>query len=75
MAEICVDVLEFKGPRRISSLACYPLKYHENPERLRTELVARGKKFVELEGMQYQYQKGIAFHKVRNGPSLVRIAC
>ncbi|KAL9124055.1 MAG: hypothetical protein Q9217_006581 [Psora testacea] len=71
MAEIYVDVMNFKGPRKISRLACYPLKYHGNHEKLRNELIERGKKFVALEGMQYRFQKGIAFHK--KGQHIIKV--
>ena len=54
---------EFKGPRKISNLACYPLKYHKESEKLKEQLIARGKKFVSLKGMQYRFMKGMAFYK------------
>ena len=58
-----IEVPEFSGPRLISSLACYPLKYHKDAEKLREQLVERGKKFVSLKGMQYRFHKGMAFYK------------
>ena len=58
-----VEVPEFAGPRLISSLACYPLKYHKDAVKLREQLIERGKKFVSLKGMQYRFHKGMAFYK------------
>ncbi|KAK5175429.1 uncharacterized protein LTR77_000568 [Saxophila tyrrhenica] len=58
-----VDVEAFKGPRRISSLATYPLKYHAEPEAVKKQIIARGEKFVGMEGMHYKFHKGMAFHK------------
>ena len=66
-AEVTIDA--FKGPRKITSLNCYPLKYHPDHKRLRMEMIERGRKFVALDGMQYRIQKGIAFYKVRNDSS------
>ena len=63
MGSMEVEVEEFKGPRKISSLACYPLKYHKEPEKLKEQLIERGKKFVALKGMQYRFMKGMAFYK------------
>nr|POE85431.1 hypothetical protein CFP56_43747 [Quercus suber] len=57
------DVDSFKGPRKISSLATYPLRYHKDPEGLRKKLVKRGESFVSMEGMQYKFHKGLAFMK------------
>ena len=58
-----VDVDGFKGPRRISSLATYPLKYHKDPGGVRKTILARGEQFVSMEGMQYKFHKGMAFMK------------
>ena len=58
-----VEIESFKGPRKISSLPCYPLKYHKDPESIKATLIERGKKFTELAGMQYKFHKGISFTK------------
>ncbi|KAL8906488.1 MAG: hypothetical protein Q9171_006249 [Xanthocarpia ochracea] len=63
MGTMEVEVEQFKGPRKISSLACYPLKYHKDAESLRLKLIERGKKFVALEGMNYRFHKGMGFYK------------
>ena len=63
MGSMEVEVLEFTGPRLISSLGCYPLKYHKDAEKLKAQLIERGKKFVSLKGMQYRFHKGMAFYK------------
>ena len=64
----------FKGPRKITSLPVFPLKHHKEYEKLKGELIERGKKFVSLEGMQYRFHNGIAFHKVKSlRPSLTHL--
>ena len=63
MGSMEVEVSEFTGPRLISSLGCYPLKYHKDADKLKEQLVERGKKFVSLKGMQYRFHKGMAFYK------------
>ncbi|KAJ5081297.1 hypothetical protein NUU61_009561 [Penicillium alfredii] len=57
------EVESFKGARKITSLACYPLQYHRNAEALRARLIERGKRFVALRGMNYRFHKGMAFYK------------
>lgn len=57
------EVDSFKGARKITSLACYPLKYHRDADALRTRLIERGKRFVALRGMNYRFHKGMAFYK------------
>jgi hypothetical protein len=59
MGSMHADVPSFKGSRKISSLACYPIKYHKNVDELKARLVERGKKFVALKGMNYRFHKGI----------------
>lgn len=63
MGTMAVEVEQFKGPRKISSLACYPLKYHKDSESLKQQLIERGKKFVALRGMNYRFHKGMGFYK------------
>ncbi|KAL8965519.1 MAG: hypothetical protein Q9197_006476 [Variospora fuerteventurae] len=63
MGTMEVEVEQFKGPRKISSLACYPLKYHKDSEVLKAKLMERGKKFVALKGMNYRFHKGMGFYK------------
>ncbi|CAI7676605.1 unnamed protein product [Penicillium pancosmium] len=57
------EVESFKGARKITSLACYPLQYHRDSEALRGRLIERGKRFVALRGMNYRFHKGMAFYK------------
>lgn len=63
MGTMEVEVEQFKGPRKISSLACYPLKYHKDADSLRAKLIERGRKFVALKGMNYRFHKGMGFYK------------
>ncbi|KAL8760811.1 MAG: hypothetical protein Q9184_003015 [Pyrenodesmia sp. 2 TL-2023] len=63
MGTMEVEVEQFKGPRKISSLACYPLKYHKEAEVLKAKLIERGRKFVGLKGMNYRFHKGMGFYK------------
>jgi hypothetical protein len=61
MGSMHADVPSFKGSRKISSLSCFPLKYHKNVEELKAKLIERGKKFVALKGMNYRFHKGILY--------------
>lgn len=59
------EISEFVGARKITSLRCYPLKYHKDEAQLRADLIERGKKFVSLgeEPRYYKAYEGIAFQK------------
>lgn len=61
--ETAEEVGAFRGARRITSLPCYPLKYHRDEAGTREKLTARGKKFVELCGMHYKSYSGMAYSK------------
>ncbi|RDW80487.1 hypothetical protein BP5796_05185 [Coleophoma crateriformis] len=65
MGTMDCDVPAFKGARKITSLNCYPLKYHKNEAKLRLELIERGKKFVSLQGVHYKSHEGMAYTKKR----------
>jgi hypothetical protein len=58
MGTMHADVPSFRGSRKISSLSCYPIKYHKNVEELKAKLIERGKKFVALKGMNYRFHQG-----------------
>ncbi|KAK0641969.1 hypothetical protein B0T16DRAFT_431558 [Cercophora newfieldiana] len=57
------EISDFRGARRITSLKCYPLKYHKNEAQLRNDLIERGKKFVSLSGVHYKSHQGMAYYK------------
>ncbi|KAF2768256.1 hypothetical protein EJ03DRAFT_274584 [Teratosphaeria nubilosa] len=57
------EVDAFKGPRKITSLATYPLKYHKDPAGVRKKIIERGAQFVNTEGMHYKFHHGLAFMK------------
>lgn len=67
------DIEAFKGPRKITSLTTYPLKYHKDPAAVRKQLIDRGKRFVTMEGMNYRYHKGLAFMKKKRTVAKVNI--
>ena len=52
-----VDVDSFKGPRKISSLATYPLKYHREEQKVRKQILERSERFVAMAGMHYKFHK------------------
>ncbi|PHH80034.1 hypothetical protein CDD82_2018 [Ophiocordyceps australis] len=61
---------EFQGARKITSLPCYPLRYHRDEARIRQNLIDRGKKFVALSGVHYKSYSGIAYMKRKKGAVL-----
>ncbi|EPE10912.1 aaa family atpase [Ophiostoma piceae UAMH 11346] len=67
------EIGEFRGARKITSLSLYPLKYHKNEEKLREELIDRGKKFVALSGVQYRSYDGMAYYKKKKSAVKVNI--
>jgi len=68
-----VHVESFKGPRKITGLACYPLKYHKDPEGVKKQLMERGRRFVAMQGMNYRFHKGLAFLKKKKAVAKVNI--
>ncbi|PKY04987.1 hypothetical protein P168DRAFT_235269 [Aspergillus campestris IBT 28561] len=63
MGTMAAEVESFKGTRKITTLGCYPLKYHRESEDVKARLIERGKKFVSLRGMNYRFHKGMGFYK------------
>jgi hypothetical protein len=67
------DIGDFRGARRITSLNCYPLKYHKNEARVRKDLIERGKKFASLGGVHYKSHQGMAYYKKKKAVIRVNI--
>lgn len=59
-----VNINHFEGATKLSKLAVYPLKFHEDANGLRQRLIARGKKYIELlrtlSCKEYTMQYGIS---------------
>jgi hypothetical protein len=67
------EIGDFRGARKITSLGCYPLKYHKNEAQLRKDLIDRGKKFVSLSGVHYKSHQGMAYYKKKKAIIKVNI--
>ncbi|KAL2133526.1 hypothetical protein VTI74DRAFT_2212 [Chaetomium olivicolor] len=67
------EIGHFRGARKITSLGCYPLKYHKNEAQLRKDLIERGKKFVSLSGVHYKSHQGMAYYKKKKAVVKVNI--
>ncbi|EON63621.1 hypothetical protein W97_02849 [Coniosporium apollinis CBS 100218] len=68
-----MNVESFRGPRKITGLSTYPLKYHKGGEALKQQLIERGKRFVAMQGMNYRFHKGLAFMKKKKQVAKVNI--
>ncbi|CAK5277207.1 unnamed protein product [Mycena citricolor] len=62
----------FKGAMRIDQLDAFPVQFHPNEAQLRQRIVQRGKRWLEMAGIQHMQYDGIA--AFRMGPKLVRHA-
>lgn len=68
-----VEVSCFKGARKVTSLPCYPLEYNHEAKQVRETLIERGKKFVTLKGMNYQFHQGMAFFRKKQAVVKVNV--
>lgn len=57
------EISSFRGARKITSLPCYPLRFHKDEAGVRARLIERGKKFVALRGVHYKSYAGMAYLK------------
>ncbi|KAJ6785835.1 hypothetical protein PWT90_09167 [Aphanocladium album] len=60
---IAEEIGSFRGARKITSLPCYPLRFHRDESGVRAKLIERGKKFVALRGVHYKSYSGMAYLK------------
>ncbi|GKT59638.1 AAA family ATPase [Colletotrichum tofieldiae] len=70
---LCEEVPDFRGARKISSLSAFPLDFHRDKEAVKSALVDRGKKFVQLGGVHYRSHHGLAYYKKKKAVIKVNI--
>ena len=61
-ASIDIPIVKFRGKKRISTLKCYPLRYHPDEKRIKAQLVECGRKFTSMLGAYHRHCRGIAFY-------------
>jgi hypothetical protein len=55
-----LSISEYTGYKPLESLSAYPLQYHPHKEAITKSLIARGKKFIGLRGIQPRFYEGVA---------------
>ncbi|KAG0647501.1 ATPase family AAA domain-containing 3B [Hyphodiscus hymeniophilus] len=68
--EVPIDmgILKFRGSKPINSLDIFPLKYHDNVDQIRAELLKCGQKFGSLSSVKHLQYSGKAFQVVKGEP-------
>ena len=62
------NIWGFEGTMKITKLSVFPLTYHPNLPKVKSELISRGKLFEELSGYHYKTYKGVAIGEGPWGP-------
>lgn len=60
------SIYPFEGSTKIADLNCIPSGFHPCEKEMKAMLLARGKRFEELQGKHYMEYKGIALGPVEN---------
>ena len=55
-----LSVYAFEGAEKIDELEAYPINFHYDPDAVKAQLIARGKRFEEHAGMHFRSYEGIA---------------
>ncbi|KAM3069554.1 hypothetical protein ACMFMG_005657 [Clarireedia jacksonii] len=69
---LSMEIDEFEGARSLTALQVFPLRYHQNQEAVRKDLIARGRKYLSLirKGnvcQEYTYLFGVKSTELPNG--------
>lgn len=54
------NIYHYDGHKPLSSMRIFPLRYHQDAERLKEEAIKRGQKYVSLMGVHHHQYEGIA---------------
>jgi hypothetical protein len=71
---INTGIMKFRGSKPINSLDVFPLRYHDNADQARAELVKCGQKFGSLKSIGHLQYSGTAFQVVRGEPVAMSIS-
>ncbi|KAM0464905.1 hypothetical protein ACHAPV_001896 [Trichoderma viride] len=63
--ERALPVEEFEGNKPVLELGHYPLDFHQDAEDIKMRLTVRGRKVLDLQGLEYRLYNGIALHDGR----------
>ena len=72
-ASIELVIPKFRGTQRINTLPAFPLKFHQDEERVKSDLVNCGRKFVALIGTHHVHCQGKAFFMHEGDPVTVSV--
>lgn len=61
-----IEIDQYEGAKKIQDLMAYPLKFAQEPERIRRDLIERGKKYVEMVGSSCWETSGPALKEKTN---------
>ena len=61
-----LEIDQFDGTRKIQDLIVYPLEYAQDPEKIRSDLIERGKKYVQMVGHTFWETSGPALGEIIN---------
>lgn len=70
LGEVISNLLipEFRGAKPITSLEAFPLKYHQEVAKVKSELIERGRRFASLKGIHHTAYQGLAHQKRKGEP-------
>lgn len=57
---------QYDGAQKISTLGCYPLRFHSDEKEFRTETLETAKRFVSMIGSCYRQYIGIAYIRTKD---------
>lgn len=60
-ASTTLEIANFHGARRISTLNIFPLQHHREESKVTTQLIQQGKNFMSLIGIHHREYEGTAF--------------
>lgn len=63
-----INIWEFQGTAKITKLSAFPLEYHPAIDKVKEDLIQRGKSFESLHGYHYKHYLGIAIGEGPWGP-------
>lgn len=63
LATLTIDIPKFEHVMKITDLKAYPLERSPNEHKIRTELIARGRRWVNWSGVHHVVYKGLAYNR------------
>jgi hypothetical protein len=67
LTDISLEIQDFDGVVKIAEMSSYPIEFHPNSDVVREKLIARGRRWLDWNGVHHVHYDGVAYKRGDRG--------